>query len=195
LRRRATPQLYLHFDRLDGERISLEGAFDGDVVSGVGDEGVGVGDLVDLVANDEDGGGASLDALGSAVGAIFVALGGAHGIGDEALEGLGVSACGSKGEGEGGDSCELFHERPTKFVLSGIIGLERGCLRRSSLARPSLTRRFGGDSEATPDGLATQLLAGELCTLDSSADFLERSVSGSRGIVGEGCETAVIGCS
>ena len=69
-----TPQLYLHFDGLDGERISLEGAFDGDVVSGVGDEGVGIGDLVDFVADDEDGGGASLDALGGAVGAIRDAL-------------------------------------------------------------------------------------------------------------------------
>ena len=43
--------------------------------------------------------------------------------------------------------------------------------------------------------LATQLLAGELCPLHSSADFLECSVSGSRSIVGEWRETAVVGSS
>jgi hypothetical protein len=102
----------LHFDGSDGEGISLKGAFDDDVMSGVRDEGVGIGDLVDLVADDEYWGGASLDAFGGTVGAVGVAFGGAHGVGDEALEGLGIGACCREDEGEDGDRYEFFHKEP-----------------------------------------------------------------------------------
>jgi hypothetical protein len=104
----------LHFDGFDCEGVALDGAFDDDVVSGVRDEGVWVGDLVDLIADDEYGGGAALDAFGGTVGAVGFAFGGAHGIGDEALEGLGIGACGGEDEGEDGDRYEFFHKEPPR---------------------------------------------------------------------------------
>jgi hypothetical protein len=113
------PQLHLY--GFDGEGVSLDGAFDGNLVSGVGNEGFRVGDLVDLVAYDEDGGGATLDALGGAVGGVGHALGSAHGVGDEAFERLGVGASGGEGEGEGGEEYELFHGGSPEVFCGGWI--------------------------------------------------------------------------
>src|SRR5258708_9688498 len=74
----------LHLYGFDGEGVSLDGGLNGDVVSGVGDEGFWIADFVDLVADDEDGGRASLDALGGTVSGVGLAFGGTHGGRDEA---------------------------------------------------------------------------------------------------------------
>ena len=79
-----------------GDGVFVEGAFDGDGLAGErGDLGL-VGDVVDLVAYDEDCLVAALDALGGAVGVIGCGgLGGvlgAHGVGDYTFECFGEGA-------------------------------------------------------------------------------------------------------
>lgn len=69
-----------------GDGVFVEGAFDGDVLAGEGGDLGLVGDVVDLVADDEDGFVSAFDALGCA--GFVVGLGGlggvagAHGVGD-----------------------------------------------------------------------------------------------------------------
>ena len=79
-----------------GDGVFVEGAVDGDGLAGeVGDLRL-VGNVVDLVAYDENGLLSALDALGGAFGVIGLGglggVAGAHGVGDDALEGFGEGA-------------------------------------------------------------------------------------------------------
>ncbi len=97
----------------DGDGVFCDSAIDSDFLACEGDCLGGVRELVDLVAYDEDGSGATLDALGGAGGVGGAGglggVAGAHLVGDDSGEGLGEGAGGSEGEGEGSYSYELLH--------------------------------------------------------------------------------------
>src|ERR1700738_2041268 len=100
----------------------------------MGNECLGVGDLVDLFADDEDGGGSTLDALSGALSGVGLAFAGAHGVRHEALEGFGVSTGSAEGQDKGSESYEFFHEVPPGWrTFVGIIAqqMEQGHGERS----------------------------------------------------------------
>ena len=104
----------LHF--VDGDCVSGESAFEGDVLAGVREDGALVGDLEDLaVGGDEDGCVSAFEALLGALSVVLhTGLAGAGLVLNETFEGLRGRAGGCDTEAQHGDSSNSFHGVPSK---------------------------------------------------------------------------------